>query len=91
MHPLLIAVLFLVIGVFIGVIFGSRIADAVESFEQTVAVRLKAIELYLGDLFPKGELIASAELKSTDEYVDEIAEKVIAKLKAGERAAVHTP
>jgi hypothetical protein len=71
-----------VTGVILGVVFNGKIGAAVKSLETTLIFRLAAIEAAIKELFASAELTAGAAIKSDEKYVEEIAAKVMAKLKA---------
>jgi len=73
------------IGVILGAVFNGKIGAAVKSLEATLITRLYAIETAIGKPFGSAELVAGAALKTDAEYVEEIAAKVMAKLKADAR------
>jgi len=80
-----------IVGVIVGALFSGKISKAVESLETTVETRLIAIETAIKARFAHAELESGAVLKCKDgfldEFVEEIAAKVLAKLKAAEQTA----
>jgi hypothetical protein len=71
-----------VVGVVLGAVFNGKIGAAVKSLETTLEAKLAAIETAIEKPFGSAELVAGAALKTDAEYVEEIAAKVMAKLKA---------
>jgi hypothetical protein len=76
------------------VLFANRIKAIVEegftSLSQTLHERLLAVEVAVKGVFSNIQAVeaqAGSVLKSEAEYVDQIAEKVIAKIKAAEQTA----
>jgi hypothetical protein len=76
-----------IVGVTVGSLFSGKISKAVKSLETTVETRLTNIQTAIREPFIHSQFMAGTALKSEEEYVEEIATKVLAKLKAAERAA----
>lgn len=74
----------LIFGVLIGVVFSGKISKALKSLETTIDAKLTAIETAVKAQVVHTNLTVGSALKSHEDYVEEIAAKVFAKLKAAE-------